>query len=247
MDSLSMQTSLGLSLQERPAVGRTKDNTRVPLTPGSEVYMRGVPPGTFGIRHAPSSAAYGGGATVLIISDEAKWYSDIDSHLGTVEAILHRRSRPRITYSSARSVEGRLDTAYSVWSRGLFERLYQDSLTWSRNYSSQLDAEFSKVYIFLRQPKWRSYICLGRYSAHHFDGHVLTLCPIDVAHQGATTTPAMDLLASTAERLSAVITPSTRARQHPLVDPETHTDEDGDDEPILERFMQQRNVRPRTD
>ena len=246
MDTKSMQTSLGLCLQMSPPLGKNKHNTPVILAPGSEVYMRGAPPGTFGIRHAPPSAAYGGGATVLIISDEASWYSGIDTHLGTVEAILNKRSRPSITYSSARSKDGRLDSAYSKWSRRFFEHLYQDCRTWSDNYSSPLDAEHSKIYMFLRQPERRSYICLGRYMARHFDGHVLTLDPIQTAYP-RTPAPAMDLLASTAQRLTVLMSP-INVPERRTVDPETDDDDvedeqDEDDEPILQSMR--RNVRQR--
>jgi hypothetical protein len=233
MTPTQMQSTLALSLESAPATGQALTGGRCVLGPGVAVCLPRLAVGTFGIRHTPNSAAYGGGSTVLIISDLAQWYSGVDSHAGTVSAIMAGRNRPPLLYSAARGKDGSSSSEYAKWSRRFFGDLNHDASTWQQNYSSRGDAVHSKIWCFLRQSNAdHGYLCLGRYMARSFDNETLTLDPINLAVRASP--PALNMLADAAARLQAVVAHGNQ--------PAAGASADDDDETLAQR---QRRVRQR--
>lgn len=203
MSASQMQATLALALQTSPATGEALAGNRCVLGPGVAVRLPRLAVGTFGIRHTPCNASFGGGSTVLILSDVAQWYTGIDSHAGTVSAILAGKARPPLLYSAARDKDGGAPSSqYAKWSRKLFRELVADASNWQQHYTSRGDAMHTKIWCFLRQSSVdHGYLCLGRYRAHSFENDTLTLEPVELAARAAP--PALDLLADAAVRLQA--------------------------------------------
>ena len=187
-------SSLGLYLEQTPAMATTREGNRCALTPGLQVYMN-IPLGTFGVRHTPRVAGCGG-STVCIVSERAEKYVGIDEHIGTMRAILRDRDRPDISYSAAR---GSLESAYISWTSRHFEHLAQDAASWRANYSRESDADFYKIHLFWRNGTSREFVYFGQYKMMSFDNRVAKLSPVQ-----ATSASNLDLLADAVERLELV-------------------------------------------
>lgn len=237
-----MQSVCGLTLNADTtnATGLAADDRRVTLGPGVTVRMPRMAVGTFGIRHTPSLAAYGGGSTVCIISDVAHWYTGIETHAGTVNAIMNHKNRPNLEYAAGRAKDGSTSGSFSQWSRAFFQRLVNESTSWQQEYTKKTDAPHTKLWVFLRLAgEDHLYLCFGRYHANKLlRPDLLQMVPVEMPFAG---TLAMDHLATVSERfrqaLASDAEPSSTAHDD---------DDDSDDEesqPLVNRLHQLRQNR----
>jgi|TARA_E500000178_G_scaffold297244_1_gene303864 hypothetical protein len=206
MSVRKMSDNFDLLLEQSPPKAMDSNGKKITLKPGCLIKMRGWPCGTFGVRHTPMIAGVGG-STVCIISERAEWYRGLDSHIGTMRAIMNSTSRPSISYSIAVGKDGSTTSAFSKWTRRHFQYLVDDARTWRDNYTYREDATFTKVHVFWRTDSSSSFIYFGRYYAEKFEQTMLTLQPV------ATALPVqdnMDILSNAVERLQLMTEQNSR-------------------------------------
>lgn len=178
----SMANSFGLFLDAAAGADATyAGGQRGPLAAGSMIEMKGMIPGSFGIRYSKPIVGTGGGSTVCIISELNDAYVGVDTHVDTMCAIVTNSNRPELSYAAGKGEK--TTSAYMKWSQGHFEDLCRQAKTWRRDYSKESDSPHSKIWMFLRLRDNVQFLCLGRYRAKWYDkkAHVLHLLPFDDA------------------------------------------------------------------